>query len=160
MDNNMNVIQVNEDRNFINKAKEKMNIEKIRNDYKEKYIDTGKSQEFEAKLEEDAKRKKKIIKVAGTAATIALIFIPADGPFGELCTILATPALCALVDVSTDIKKKLAVTGKRAAEKYIMHVDGANQNVQGYSLDNKDNIIKDFTNLKTSIDSLEGGLRK
>lgn len=159
MDNNMNVLQVDENRDFINKAKEKMNIEKIRNDYKEKYIDTGKSQEFEAKLEEDAKRKKKIIKVAGTAATIALIFIPADGPFGELCTILATPALCALVDVSTDIKKKLAITGKRAAEKYILHVDGSNKNVKGYSLDKKD-IIEDFTNLKSSIDNLEGGLKK
>lgn len=159
MDNNMNVLQVDENRDFINKAKEKMNIEKIRNDYKEKYIDTGKSQEFEARLEEDAKRKKKIIKIAGTAATIALIFIPADGPFGELCTILATPALCALVDVSTDIKKKLAITGKRAAEKYILHVDGSNQNVKGYSLDKKD-IIEDFTNLKSSLDNLEGGLKK
>jgi len=159
MDNNMNVLQVDENRDFINKAKEKMNIEKIRNDYKEKYIDTGKSQEFEARLEEDAKRKKKIIKIAGTAATIALIFIPADGPFGELCTILATPALCALVDVSTDIKKKLAITGKRAAEKYILHVDGSNKNVKGYSLDKKD-IIEDFTNLKSSIDNLEGGLKK
>lgn len=159
MDNNMNVLQVDENRDFINKAKEKMNIEKIRNDYKEKYIDTGKSQEFEARLEEDAKRKKKIIKIAGTAATIALIFIPADGPFGELCTILATPALCALVDVSTDIKKKLAITGKRAAEKYILHVDGSNKNVKGYSLDKKD-IIEDFTNLKSSLDNLEGGLKK
>ena len=159
MDNNMNVLQVDENRDFINKAKEKMNIEKIRNDYKEKYIDTGKSQEFEARLEEDAKRKKKIIKIAGTAATIALIFIPADGPFGELCTILATPALCALVDGSTDIKKKLAITGKRAAEKYILHVDGSNKNVKGYSLDKKD-IIEDFTNLKSSIDNLEGGQKK
>ena len=100
-----------------------MSLEHIREEYKEKYIDTGKAQEIEAKIDEKAKRKKKIIKVAGTVATVALIFIPADGPFGELCTILATPALCALVDVSAEIQKKMEITGKRTIEKHLLHVD-------------------------------------
>lgn len=155
----MSVIQVNEDRSFINKAKKAMNIEKIRKDYKEKFIDTGKSQEFEAMLEKDAKAKKKVIKVVGTAATIALIFVPADGPFGELCTLLATPALCALVDISTEIKKKAAISGKRAAEKYVLHVDGSNKDVKGFSLDKKE-LIDDFTSLKKAVNDFEGGLKK
>ena len=136
MENNMSVIQVNEERGFVDKA-----------------------QEMEAKIDESAKKKKKVIKIAGTVATVALIFIPADGPFGELCTVLATPALCALVDVSADIQKKMQITGKRTVEKYVLHVDGTNKNVTGLSLD-KDELVKDFTNLKEAVNDFEGGLSK
>ena len=107
----------------------------------------------------EAKKKKKIIKVVGGVATVALIFIPADGPFGELCTILATPALCALVDVSAELQKKVSITEKRAVEKYLLHVDGTNKEVTGLSLD-KDELTKDFTNLKNAVDEFEGGLNK
>ena len=159
MENNMSVIQVNEDRSFINKAKKAMNLEHIREEYQKKYIDTGKAQELETKIEESAKRKKKIIKVAGAVATVALVFIPADGPFGELCTVLATPALCALVDVSADIKKKALITEKRAVEKYVLHVDGTNKDVKGFSLDRKE-LTEDFTKLKEAVNDLEGGFNK
>ena len=159
MENNMSVIQVNEERGFVDKAKKAMSLEHIREEYKKKYIDTGKAQEIETKIDEKAKKKKKVIKIAGTVATVALIFIPADGPFGELCTVLATPALCALVDVSADIQKKMQITGKRAVEKYVLHVDGTNKNVTGLSLD-KDELVKDFTNLKEAVNDLEGGLSK
>ena len=157
--NDMSVIQVNEERGLIDKAKKAMSLEHIREEYKKKYIDTGKAQEIEAKIDEKAKKKKKIIKVVGGAATVALIFIPADGPFGELCTILATPALCALVDVSAELQKKVSITEKRAVEKYLLHVDGTNKEVTGLSLD-KDELTKDFTNLKNAVDEFKGGLNK
>ena len=159
MENNMSVIQVSEERSFVDKAKKAMSLEHIREEYKKKYIDTGKAQEIETKIDEKAKKKKKVIKIAGTVATVALIFIPADGPFGELCTVLVTPALCALVDVSADIQKKMQITGKRAVEKYVLHVDGTNKNVTGLSLD-KDELVKDFTNLKEAVNDFEGGLSK
>ena len=157
--NDMSVIQVNEERGLIDKAKKAMGLEHIREEYKKKYIDTGKAQKIEAKIDEKAKKKKKIIKVVGGVATVALVFIPADGPFGELCTVLATPALCALVDVSADIKKKALITEKRAVEKYFLHVDGTNKDVKGFSLDRKE-LTEDFTKLKEAVNDLEGGFNK
>ena len=149
---NSNIIRLVEDRHFVDKAKQKM--EEIRKNYKEKMIDTGKSQELEEKIEMDAERTKKIIRGAGTAATIALIFIPADGPFGEMATLLATPALCGLVDVCADLKKKALVTGKRGIEKYVLNVDGSNEKVKGFDIENKESFIKDFKDLKQSLDSV------
>lgn len=151
---NFNVLNTTEERSFVNKAKEKMNAERIRQAYKEKYIDTGKSQEFEKELDEKAKRIKKRIKIAGTIATIALIFCPADGPFGEICTLLATPAFCKLVDLATDLEKKAIVSGKRSAEKYLLHVDGSNEEVEGLDLESG-NIINDFRNIKKEMDNVE-----
>ena len=66
-------------------------IDKFRDWYKEKFIDTGKSQDLEAKIEKKAEMEKKVIKIAGAVATIVLLFCPADGPVGEVCTVLATP---------------------------------------------------------------------
>ena len=53
----------------------------------------------------------------------------------------------------------MQITGKRAVEKYVLHVDGTNKNVTGLSLD-KDELVKDFTNLKEAVNDLEGGLSK
>ncbi len=146
-----NVMMIEENRSFVEKAKQKM--QEIRTSYKEKFIDTGKSQQLEEEIEKKAKRKKKTIKVLGRLATIALAICPADGPFGEICTALATPGLCALVDISTEIQKKALITGKRAAEKYVLKVDGSNGNVAGYNLNNNE-IIEDIDSLKSAINDL------
>lgn len=150
---NINVIHVTEKRSFLNKAKNKMN--NIRDTYKEKMIDTGLSQKLEEEIDKQAKRKKKAIKIAGTVATIALIFVPADGPFGELATFFATPALCALTDVCAELKKKALITGKRGFEKAVLKVDGANKNIKGFDLENKESFIKDFKDLKNKLDDFE-----
>lgn len=152
-----NVMVMPEERNFIKKAKEKMAM--LRANYQEKFIDTGKSQELEAKIEAQAERKKKAIKIAGTIATAVLVFVPADGPFGEIATALATPGLCALVDIVTDIKKKLLITGKRGIEKSLLRVDGANENVSAYDLTNGEIVedmkeaLKDFTVVSNGLGS-------
>ena len=156
--NNQNVLYSVEDRDFVNKAREKMNMETIRQKYKEKMIDTGKAQELEEKIEKKAKRTKNTIRVLGTIATVALIFVPADGPFGEICTALATPGLCALVDVIADIKKKILISGKREIEKGILHVDGSNEKVSGYDFSSKEEIVGDFKNLKDKIKGFERGV--
>ena len=148
-----NVIHVTEDRSFVDKAKE--NMENIRQTYKEKMIDTGRSQELERMIDEDAERKKKVIKVVGTAATIALIFIPADGPFGEIATFFATPGLCLLTDLCADMKKKALITGKRSFEKSVLKVDGSNKDISGYDLSNPSEIIGDFESLKESMENID-----
>ncbi len=154
---NTNIIHVTEKRNFVDKAKNKMND--IRDTYKEKMIDTGLSQKLEEEIDKHAKRQKTAIKVAGTVATIALIFVPADGPFGELATFFATPALCALTDVCADLKKKALITGKRSFEKSVLKIDGSNENVTGFDLDNKESFIKSFEDLKDNIDNFSRSMQ-
>ena len=149
---NVNIIKLNESRDFVEKAKEKM--ENIRQLYKEKMIDTGKSQELEEQIEKEAEATKKMVRVAGTIATVALIFVPADGPFGEIATLVATPALCALVDVCADIRKKTIITGKRSIEKYVLNVDGSNEKIEAFNLNNKEAFIKDFKELKKAVDGV------
>ena len=149
---NVNIIKLNESRDFVEKAKEKM--ENIRQFYKEKMIDTGKSQELEEQIEKEAEATKKMVRVAGTIATVALIFVPADGPFGEIATLFATPALCALVDVCADIRKKTIITGKRSIEKYVLNVDGSNEKIEAFNLNNKEAFIKDFKELKKAVDGV------
>ena len=149
---NANVIKVTEGRNFVNKAKEKMN--NVRQLYKEKMIDTGKSQDLEEKIEKNAELLKKKIRIAGTLATVALIFVPADGPFGEMATFFATPALCALVDVCADLRKKALISGKRGIEKYVLKVDGSNEKIEGFDINNNTAFIKDFKDLKKAADNV------
>lgn len=150
---NMNILHVTEDRDFVARAKDRM--EEIRQGYKENMIDNGKSQKLEEMIDKQAKRKKKAIKIAGPIATVALIFIPADGPFAELATFFATPALCALVDTCTDLKKKALISGKRGFEKHVLNVDGANEKVTGFDLNDKKSFINDFKDLNKKIDDFQ-----
>ena len=145
-----------EDRNTVDKIKDffgKLSIDNIRNEYKEKVVDTGKSKRIEEFIEEKAEKAKKQIRIMGTLATVALIFIPADGPFGELCTALATPGLCALVDLAANIEKKLLITGKRGIENSILKVD-AEGTIEAYDL-TKDDLVKDLINAKKIADSMK-----
>ncbi len=151
----MNIALTVEDRSTIDKIKEyfgKLSLDNIREEYKEKVVDTGKSQKIEEFIEEKAEKAKKQIRIMGTLATVALIFIPADGPFGELCTAIATPGLCALVDLAANIEKKLLITGKRGIEKSLLKVD-AGGTIEGYDLKN-DELVKDLINAKILVDEL------
>lgn len=151
-----------EKRDFIYKARmfyEKMNgkVGEVQNSYKENFVDTGISSEIEEKIEKDAKRTKKLIKVAGGIATVALLFCPADGPFGEMLTLLATPSFCKLVDIAADIKKKSLITGKRSIEKYFLNCDGSNPNVTGYNLENGE-FVDNFKEFVKNLDEVQKGM--
>ena len=150
-----------EERSTVNKIKgffNRFSLDNIRKEYKEKMIDTGKSQRVEEFIDEKAELAKKQIRIMGTLATVALIAVPADGPFGELCTAFATPGLCALVDVAADIEKKLLITGKRAVEKYILKVD-AGGTIKAYDLTN-DDLIKDLYNARKAANKIEEANKK
>jgi hypothetical protein len=99
-----------------------------------------------------------VIGVLGTAATVALTFCPVEGPFGELLTLLATPAFCALVGVAAEIKKKVLISGKRGFEKFFMKAEGGqNPQVSGYSLDNNE-AIDDFVQFAENLGEVTKGL--
>jgi hypothetical protein len=124
-------------------------VEKFRSWYKEKFIDTGKSSDFEEKLDEKIKREKRIVKIAGTIATIVLIFVPADGPIGELCTAAATPLLVKLVDLKGKIQKGVILNGKRELEAQFIKADGRNEKIDAPKVS-----ITDFKDMKSIIDGL------
>ena len=155
---NTNTIVSEENRDLIYKARilyEKMNgkVKGVQDSYKENIVDTGISNDIEEKIEKDAKATKTGIKIVGTIATVALMFCPADGPFGEALTLLATPAFCALVDLAAEVKKKVLISGKRGIEKHFLKVDNANQNITGYNMENGE-IVEDFVNLAKGINEV------
>ncbi len=152
----MDICVAVEDRSTVDKLKDffgKLSMDNIREEYKEKIVDTGKSKRIEEIIEEKAEKAKKQIRIMGTLATVALIFIPADGPFGELCTAIATPGLCALVDLAANIEKKLLITGKRGIEKSVFKVDNEGT-IESYDL-TKDDLVRDLIEAKRVADSIE-----
>jgi len=149
-----------EDLEFLATTEDKSTINKLREKYKEKMIDTNKSYELEKKIEEDTKKLKTKIKVAGTIATIALAICPADGPVGEIAAAISTPGLLALADLSCDIRKKSLIGAKRLVEKNVLQVDGTNEQISAYNLDNSDIIVKDINEFKNLYNIVESGLNK
>ena len=99
-------------------------IEKFRNWYKEKYIDTGKAKEFEEKFDKGIETTKNVVYVVGGIATVALAILPADGPFGELIALAATPAFAKAVEAGGNILKDVVIGTKRSIEDNIVHEDG------------------------------------
>ena len=123
-----NTIVVEENRDLIYKARmlyEKMQNKRdeISKSYEENIVDTGISADIEEKIEKEAEITKTVIGIAGSVATIILMVCPFDGPFGELVTLLATPAFIKLVDIAADFRKKAIITGKKTIEKHILKID-------------------------------------
>lgn len=152
-----------ENRDFIYKARMfyenlQKKQEDVQHSYQENIVDTGISEDIEKKIDDDAKATQAVIGVLGTAATVALTFCPVEGPFGELLTLLATPAFCALVGVAAEIKKKVLISGKRGFEKFFMKAEGGqNPQVSGYSLDNNE-AIDDFVQFAENLGEVTKGL--
>ena len=152
----MGVIQVTENRNFIERAKDWYN--NLREDYKENYIDTGKAQEFEQKVEESSERLKEGIKNVGEIAGTIGGFLTESSAFGKLCSKVASPALAKLADIAANIQKKLLIGGKRFIEKHFLHVDGTNQEVTAYDFDNNiAEVIEDFGEAKDNFNEVREG---
>lgn len=128
---------------------EKQNvIQRFKEYYKKNIIDTGKSEKFEKTVDKVAKGVKTAVKVVGTVATVILVLCPADGPFGELCTALATPALCALVDKIADMAKKTTISAKRDMEKAMGYEGLGQTDIEGYS--NLKDVVNDAIGVKNA----------
>lgn len=134
-------------------------IDKFRNWYQTKLIDTGKAQAFEENLEKEVELEKKAIGIIGTVATVVLAFCPADGPIGEICAALATPLLVALVDLKGKITKEVAIGAKRAVEANIIKSDGSSKNVQvgEFNLEKIVADVQEVSNLTSQMETEFGG---
>lgn len=102
-------------------------IEKFRNWYRTKFVETGKAQEFERKFDKGIEITKNTIYVVGGICTVALAIFPADGPVGEAIALLATPALAKAVEAGGEIIKDVVFGVKRGIEDNIVHADGKSE---------------------------------
>lgn len=130
----------------MNKINNKETLNRFRRVYKEKIIDTGKAEKFEKYIDKQVTIEKNLVKIIGAVATIFLLFCPSDGPFGELCTIIATPLFVKLVESCGVLKKKLVLSAKRNFEEKVIHEDGSNKDIDIPNLEFSDalNTVKDL----------------
>lgn len=125
-------------------------VDNFRNWYKEKLVDTGKTAKFEETIDKRINLERKMIKVAGTAATVILTICPLDGPFGEIAAALATPALVKLVEAKGEIMKKSIIGGKRRIEADYLGVDGKSKKVEIPD----GNIVENIVQFKKSAEEI------
>jgi hypothetical protein len=151
-----NMIVVPEERQTVEKIKGKKN--KIQQAYQEKVVDTGISDKVDKGIDTVAKVEQVGIGVIGGVATVALAICPADGPVGEACTLLATPALIGAVQLKADIEKKVYHTVKGAFEKKVMQVDKENDNVVMYN--DQGEVMNDFMSVLATAEQLEKQMPK
>lgn len=147
------VLQVTENRNFIERAKDWYNQK--RNDYIENYINNGKAQEIEQKIDDNAEKFKDGVRTVSAVAGDIASFVSPESAFGKICSNIASPAICKLADLAAKIQKKVIIGGKRFIEKHFLHVDGTNQNIDAYNFD--DGITEpqiDIGNLKDSYEEV------
>ena len=143
-----NTIVVEENRDLIYKAR--MLYEKMQNKRDEISAD------IEEKIEKEAEITKTVIGIAGSVATIILMVCPFDGPFGELVTLLATPAFIKLVDIAADFRKKTIITGKKTIEKHILKIDKKTGDGVGFNLENGD-FVEDISTIIQGADEISRG---
>ncbi len=125
-------------------------VDNFRQWYQEKLIDTGKAAKFEELTEKRVELDKKMVKAAGTIATVALVLCPLDGPFGEIAVILATPALVKLVEAKGEFTKNAVIGTKRDFETIYLGVDGSSKKVV---LPDK-NIVQNVNDLAAAAEEL------
>lgn len=130
--------------------------------YNKKLIETGKTASFEEKFDKGIDIATKTVYVAGSIATVVLIFCPADGPFGELCTLVATPVLAKLVEEGGRLLKKVVIKDVKRdlIEGTIVQKDGSSESViipDGNIVEDAKVISNDINSLKDTINSIKGG---
>jgi len=130
--------------------------------YNKKLIETGKSASFEEKFDKGIDIATKTVYVAGSIATVVLIFCPADGPFGELCTIAATPVLAKLVEEGGKLLKKVVIKDVKRdlIEGTIVQKDGSSQSViipDANIVEDAKVMANDINSFKDTINSVKGG---
>lgn len=124
-------------------------IDKFAAWYREKLIETGKSANFEERVDKTVDVVTKVVYSVGTVATVVLGICPLDGPFGEIIAIAATPLLAKLVEQGGKIFKKVVIgeVKRNLIEGHIVGQDGSSKAVV---LPDGD-VVEDAKNLGESI---------
>ena len=135
-------------------------IDKIKTWYKEKMIDTGKSQKLEKTIDNGSKLAKTAIKVLGAVAGVIVTFSTGNNEFGDVCNTLANPELEKLVDVAAETEKKALIGAKRFGEEAMgFGTQGVNPTVEnGYT--KMDDLIKDAKGVKENLDKYSAEIDK
>ena len=138
-----NTIAIKEKRSTINRFKSW---------YIESLINTGKTEQFEEKVEDYISKEKKLVYIVGSLATIVLVFCPIDGPVGEISSLLATPMLATLVDIKCNMLRKVIIGSKRKIEAEFIHKNGSSNkiNIPDFSLED---LIIDAKDTKRACDN-------
>lgn len=145
-----NTIAIKEKRSTVNRFKSW---------YIESLINTGKTEQFEEKVEEYISKEKKLVYIVGSLATIVLVFCPIDGPIGEVCSLLATPTLATLIDVKCKMLKKVIIGSKRKIEAEFIHQNGSSSKIDMPNFSLEDLII-DAKDTKKACDNYSNYAKK
>ena len=90
-------------------------ITKMKQWYYKHIIQSGLSAKWEQGIDFNYKLMQNVVGIAGTVASVALLFVP-GGQLAAALTILATPALMGLVKLEKDLERRTLITLKRKAE--------------------------------------------
>ena len=155
-----NIIVVPEKREEVKEVKKGMKKKKnkLQEKYQEKVVDSGASDKMDKAIDTITKVEQVGIGLVGGVATVALAICPADGPVGEVCGVLATPALIGLVQGKAEIEKKAYHTVKGLFEKKVMEVDREEDNVVVYN--DQGEVMTDVMNMVNNVELLEKQLPK
>lgn len=125
--------------------------------YNEKFIETGKSADFEEKFDKGIEATTKTVKTLGTFATIVLAIFPLDGPIGETFTAIATPVLAKLVEKGGNLLKKFVIgdVKRNLIEATYVRKDGSSKSVVIPDGD----VVEDAKEVSNDFQSFKGGIR-
>jgi hypothetical protein len=90
-------------------------LTKMKQWYYKHIIQSGISAKWEQGIDFNYKLMQNVVGIAGTVASVALLFVP-GGQLAAALTILATPALMGLVKLEKDLERRTLITLKRKAE--------------------------------------------
>lgn len=123
--------------------------------YNEKFIETGKSAEFEEKFDRGIDIATNTVKTLGTIATVVLIFCPIDGPVGEIFTAVATPILAKLVEKGGQLLKKVIIgdVKRNLIEATYVRKDGSSKSVVIPDGD----VVEDANDFSNDFQAFKGG---
>lgn len=123
--------------------------------YNEKFIETGKSADFEEKFDRGIDISTKTVKTLGTFATIVLTLFPLDGPVGETFTAIATPVLAKLVEKGGNLLKNFIIgdVKRNLIEATFVRKDGSSRSVVIPDGD----VVEDAKELSNDFQSFKGG---
>ena len=157
MENNLDnkqVVAVPVSRNELNSIVNQFNgIKKTISEKITQGLEYASTDEFDQKIDQNVEKFKKTVKIVGTIATLALFVLPADGPIGEIASILATSTFVRSADQLADGIKDMYKSGKKLYVGSIKQNGGLNISsiTDANTIENADNIKQDINAIKGSI---------
>lgn len=126
-------------------------LEKIRQWYSRKYIETGKSQKFEEKFHKSTDIQNKSVKFLGATANVISSVLSEDSKYKLAAEIVSDERVLNVKTIINNLLEKAVIGSKRYVEYNFFKVDGTSSQVQLPS----ENIIIDTLEAAKDIKDLE-----